>query len=137
MMAAWLVAASAGVLLVLGTMHLVYTFYGPRFDPRDAALKQRMQEVSPVISRDTTMWKAWISFNATHSMGAMLFGLVYGYLALWHAAFLFQSWFLVGLGAVMLASFVVIGKHYWFSIPFRGSVLAAGLYLAGVTIYYL
>jgi hypothetical protein len=27
------------------------------------------------------MWKAWVGFNASHSYGAILFGLVYGYLA--------------------------------------------------------
>ncbi|MBI2771145.1 MAG: hypothetical protein HYX47_16090 [Burkholderiales bacterium] len=135
-MGAWLVAAGAGVVLVLGSLHLLYTFRGPAFDPRDAALKLRMQEVSPVISRDTTMWKAWISFNATHSLGAMLFGLVYGYLALAQSAVLFQSWFLLAVGGLMLASFVALGSRYWFSIPFRGSALAAVLYFAGVALRF-
>ncbi len=28
-----------------------------------------MQQVSPVITRQTTMWKAWVGFNASHSYG--------------------------------------------------------------------
>jgi hypothetical protein len=53
-----------------------------------------MSATAPVISRETTMWKAWIGFNASHSLGAILFGLVYGYLALAHPAFLFPIPFL-------------------------------------------
>src|SRR5438046_6957052 len=30
------------------------------------------------------MWRAWVGFNASHSMGAMLFGLVFAFLALAH-----------------------------------------------------
>ena len=28
-----------------------------------------MMTVSPVISRETTMWRVWVGFNATHSFG--------------------------------------------------------------------
>ena len=80
--APWLVAGSSAIVLVLGLMHLLYTFYGPKLLPRDRELQVRMQEVSPVITRQTTMWKAWVGFNASHSYGLILFGAVYGYLAL-------------------------------------------------------
>jgi hypothetical protein len=129
-----LVAASAAILLLLGLVHLLYTFHGTRLHPRDPALTTRLKEVSPVISRETTMWRAWIGFNASHSYGAILFGLVYGYLALVHSAFLFASTFLLALGAVLLAGYVVLGKLYWFSVPFRGIVLATGLYVAGLLV---
>ena len=134
MLIPFLIAASAAVLLALGTLHLIFTFHGNRLHPRDAALKQRMQEVSPVITRETTMWKTWIGFNATHSMSAMLFGLVYGYLALAAPEFLLQSAFLLALGAVTLAAFVVIGRLYFFSVPFRGVVLASLLYFTGLAL---
>lgn len=78
--------------------------------PRDPALQARMREVSPVISRETTMWKAWIGFNASHGLGAVLFGLVYGYLALAHPAVLFQSAFLLGLGLCLLGAYTALGK---------------------------
>jgi hypothetical protein len=85
-----------------------------------------------VITRETTMWKAWIGFNASHSYGAILFGAVYGYLALVHSAFLFQSRFLLLLGLLLLAGYVFLGKRYWFSVPFRGIVLASALYGVGL-----
>jgi succinate dehydrogenase hydrophobic anchor subunit len=76
-----LMTLSAAILFALGVLHLVYTFWDPRLTPRDPALKVRMSEVSPVISKETTMWRTWVGFNASHGMGAMLFGLVYGF---WH-----------------------------------------------------
>jgi len=102
-----LVAAGAFVILGLGCAHLLFTFRGNKFHPRDLALMARMQEVSPVISRKMSMWNAWVGFNASHSFGAMLFGLVYGYLALAQAAVLFHhgSYWLSGWRCSAVASF--------------------------------
>ncbi|GAB2657829.1 LIC_13387 family protein [Arenimonas aestuarii] len=132
-----LVIASAAILLLLGSVHLLYTFHGPKLLPRDPALRQSMEADSPGITRETTMWKAWIGFNASHSGGAMLFGLVYGYLATMQPALLFESLYLMGIGLVFLAGFVFLGKRYWFSVPFRGIVLAFSCYVAGWVLHLL
>lgn len=134
--APWLVAASAAIILMLGLIHLLYTFRGPKLQPRDSALQVRMMEVSPVLTRETTMWKAWIGFNASHSCGAILFGLVYGYLALAHGALLFQSPFLLLIGLALLAGYIFLGKRYWFSIPYRCILLATALYLLALAIEF-
>ena len=128
-LAPMLVAASAAIILALGILHLLYTFRGPKLLPRDPDLQTRMSEVSPVISRETTMWKCWVGFNASHSLGAILFGAVFGYLALWHGTMFFQSAFLQWLGLLTLAGYIFLAKRYWFSIPFRGIVLATALYV--------
>ena len=99
------IAASAAIFLLLGLMHLLYTFRGPLLHPLDPDLTARMMTVSPVISRETTMWRAWIGFNATHSFGLILFGALYGYLALRHSSLLFHSWFLLALGFALLRRF--------------------------------
>ena len=130
-------AVSAAILLLLGLLHLVYTVQGVKLLPRDRDLKARMQAVAPVITRETTMWKAWIGFNASHSYGAILFGAVYGYLALVHSAFLFQSTFLLTLGLVMLGGYAFLGRRYFFSVPFRAIVLAAILYVVALVLYSL
>jgi hypothetical protein len=129
-----LVAASALIILVLGLIHLLYTFHGTKLHPRDAALVAKLKEVSPVITRETTMWDAWVGFNASHSYGAILFGLVCGYLALAHNAFLFQSTFLLLIGLLLLGGYLFLGKVYWFSVPFRGIVLSTGLYVAALVL---
>jgi hypothetical protein len=136
MLDSYFIAAGAAIILALGLLHLFYTFGGNKFDPRDAALKQRMQEVPPVITRETTMWRAWIGFNASHSFGAMLFGLVYVYLPLAHAKMFFQSPFLIGAGMAMLAGLVALGRLYWFSIPSRGIIAATVLYVLGLVVHF-
>jgi len=128
MIARALVTLSAAIFLTLGSIHLIYTFWGPKLTPRDPALQARMR----VISRETTMWKAWIGFNASHALGALLFGLVYGYLAIAQPAVLFRSVFLLAVGFCLLLSYLVLGKTYWFRVPFTGIFLAFVSYAIGL-----
>lgn len=132
MIARILMALSSAVIFTLGTIHLIYTFWGPKLLPRDAALIERMGQVSPVITRQTTIWRAWIGFNASHSMGAMLFGLIYGYFAIAKDQLLLQSPFLIGVGLVMLGGLLVLGKRYWFSVPFTGVAIALACYVLSI-----
>ena len=125
-------AASAAINLCLVLAHLWLTFRGTALQPRDESMAARMREVTPRLTRQTTMWRAWIGFNASHSFGAMLFGLTWGYLALAQPAVLFGSPFLLGLGLSLLVGYAVLGWRYWFSIPFRGIALATALYVAAL-----
>lgn len=132
MSAAWFIAASAAIIFTLGLVHLLYTFRGPKLHPRDAQLQARMEAVSLVLTRQTTMWKAWIGFNASHSQGAILFGLVYGGLALGQREVLFASPYLLVVGLVFLLAYVVLGALYWFKTPLRGILIATVLYAIGL-----
>lgn len=132
MLASTFIAASAAIVLLFGSMHLLYTFNGTKLHPRDPALTAAMKLTHPVITRQTTVWRANLGFNATHSMGLMLFGLIYGYLALAQPAMLWQSGFLLTLGLATLIAYVVLARLYFFSIPFRGVTLATLLYVAGL-----
>ncbi|MET0204989.1 MAG: hypothetical protein ABW276_11830 [Casimicrobiaceae bacterium] len=123
------VLSSAAIIFARGAIHLLYTFSGRKLTPRDPALQTAMAQVSPVLTRQTTMWKAWIGFNASHSMGALLFGLVYGWFALVSPAQLFASWFLLAVGFAMLAGLAALGRAYWFSVPFRCICVAVACYL--------
>ena len=134
MAATILMVLSASIMCALGILHLVYTFWGPKLTPRDHALQVSMRRISPVITKETTMWRAWVGFNVSHSMGAILFGLVFGFLALAHGPFLFQSPFLLAVGLAMLGGLVVLGKVYWFSAPFRGISMSLACYVASIAL---
>jgi hypothetical protein len=136
MLDAYFIAAAAAIALVLGLLHLFYTYNGTKLHPRDEALKARMQEVAPGITRETTMWRTWIGFNASHSFGAIFFGLVYAYLPLAQPRMLFESPFLLAVGLALLAGYVVLGRLYWFSTPFRGVVAATVLYVLGLVVHF-
>lgn len=129
-----LILASCAVVIVMGTAHLALTFFSNRFEPRDAQLGQQMRIVSPVISRDTTMWQMGTGFHISHSMGPILFGLIYGYLALCQLPLLLGSTFLLTLGGLTLATYAVTARVYWFKVPLRGIALALLLYLVGLGI---
>jgi hypothetical protein len=127
-----LLGTSALIPLVLGGLHLLYTFRGPKLLPRDAGVIEAMKATTMVITRETSVWKAWIGFNTTHSMSLMLFGLVFGYLALARPDVLFGSPFLLGTGFLTLTAFLVLSRAYFFSIPLAGMSLATLLYAGAV-----
>jgi hypothetical protein len=133
-LAPFLISAGAAILLLIGLAHLRITFFGTRLRPRDPELQVRMQDVSPVITRRTTMCKTWIALNATHSFGLILFGAVYGYLGLMRADLLFDSGFLVRLGMMLMLGYAVVAKRYFFRFPFGSVVFAAVLYALGLTL---
>lgn len=126
-----LIAASAAVLGALGCIHLLYTYHGNKLDPRDPAVREAMERANPVITRQTTVWRATKGFNASHSLGIIAFALVYGYLALWRSDVLGGSSFLSALGMAVLLAYLALARRYFFSIPFRGVAVACALYASG------
>jgi hypothetical protein len=128
----FLILLSTLIIFVLGALHLLLTFRGTSFYPRDRELLFKMKAVSPLISTQTTMWKAAIGFHASHSVGAMLFSLVYMYLALEPTGLLFQSTFLLGVGLVYLALLVTLCRLYWLRLPFAAMLLATFLYAGAI-----
>jgi hypothetical protein len=129
-----LMVLSASIIFTLGVVHLVYTFSGPNLTPRDPALQVSMSQISPVITKETTMWRCWVGFNASHSMGLILFGLVFGFLALAHGQLLYQSPFLLVVGLAMLVGFVLLSKVYFFSAPLRGIGISLACYVASIAL---
>lgn len=129
-----LMVVSASIILTLGVVHLVYTFWGPKLVPRERALQISMSQISPVITKETTMWRCWVGFNVSHSMGLILFGLVFGFLAVAHGKLLFQSPFLLVVGLAMLGGLVVLCKIYFFSVPFAGVSISLACYVASVAL---
>ena len=80
------------------------------------------------------MWRAWMGFNASHSMGLILFGLVFGFLALAHGQFLFRSPFLLVVGLAMLVGLVVLCKAYFFRAPLVGISISLACYVASIAL---
>ena len=135
MFAKILMTLSASIVFTLGAIHLIYTFWGPNLTPRDASLQISMSQISPVISKETTMWRCWVGFNASHSMGLILFGLIYGYLAMARGQLLFESPFLLVVGLAMLGGFALLSKFYFFSAPFFGIGISLACYIASIALF--
>jgi len=129
-----LMVVSASIVFTLGVIHFVYTFWGQKLTPRDSTLQISMSQISPVITKETTMWRCWVGFNASHSMGLILFGLFFGFLAVAHSQLLFQSPFLLVVGLAMLGGLVVVCKIYLFSVPFACLSVSLACYIASIAL---
>ena len=129
-----LMVVSASIVFTLGVVHFVYTFWGPNLMPRDPGLEISMRQISPVIAKETTVWRVWVGINASHSMGLILFGLVFGFLAVAHGQLLFHSPFLLVVGLAMLGGLVVLSKIYFFSAPFAGISVSLACYIASIAL---
>jgi hypothetical protein len=132
MLARTLIATCSAIMLLLGSAHLLYTFRGTQLTPRDPAVRAAMDATQMMLTSETTVWRAWIGFNVSHSMCAAFFGLVFGFLAVAHPELLFRSVYLQILGFAVLLGFVILAKLYWFSVPLWGVSVALGCYLAGL-----
>jgi hypothetical protein len=74
------------------------------------------------------MWRAWVGFNFSHSIGVVLFGTVcigagsvLGTIAL-------PAWILFAL-VVIASMYLALGLLYWFRIPVVGILVAAACLL--------
>lgn len=135
MLAQTLTIAGAAVMGVLGTAHLLYTFCTDKFDPSDAAAKTAMQASHPLLTRRTTLWRAWIGFNASHSLGAMLFAAVYLILAIGHIELLRASPALAWLAVVGSGGYVLLAVRYWFRTPLIGCAISTACFVCAAVAF--
>lgn len=119
-----LIVIAASLFGLLGALHLIYTFFTDSFDARDAATTAAMKTTHPVLTRRTTVWNAWIGFNASHSLGALLLAAVYLVLALGHMPWLRESPALVWLAVAASLGYLALAQRYWFRTPLIGIALA-------------
>ncbi|MEO6229503.1 MAG: hypothetical protein ABIP10_05205 [Ferruginibacter sp.] len=119
--------------IVLGAIHLLYTFFTNKFSTRNKALEEEMKTSFPVLTRQTTMWKAWIGFNASHSSGAIYIGLINFIAAIQYSGVL-QSPVFIALNMTTVFFYCWLGKKYWFSTPFTGILISTCCFSIAVLI---
>ena len=129
MLAQILIALGAALLGLLGTIHVVYTFFTNKFEARDAVTSAAMKATSLVLTRRTSLWNAWIGFNASHGLGLLLFATTYLLLAVGHVSLLRDSPALTWLPVAGGAAYLAIARRYWFRSPFIGVAIATACFL--------
>ncbi len=108
------------IIAFLGTIHLVYIFFTNKFLPRNENLEKEMHLISPILTKETTMWKAWIGFNASHSSGAIFIGVINFYLVVKHFSILQTEHFFFLFNITTIGFYVWLAKKYWFKAPLIG-----------------
>lgn len=131
----YLFIAGAIPFFLLGSLHVIYTLMDEqrprRLAPRDRDLVALMRTNTLVLTKETTVWRAWIGFNLSHGLGVMSFSAALIYMAALHFEPVRSAAPEVLVAApVIAAAYLGLSLRYWFSIPAIGSGLGAGLLLA-------
>lgn len=138
-MSQYLLIAGGTLFSILGLLHAIFTIcdiYRPRhLAPMDQAVIDQMASAGMRLARGrTNMWDAWLGFNLSHGLGAVIFGVVCvgagvfaRSLALPKATLLIPV--LVGLIYFMLAI------RFWFRVPAVGIGIGTGFLIMGWVLY--
>lgn len=116
--------SGASIFGLLGFIHLVYTFCSKKFHAYDPNVTEAMKNTTLVLTNQTSMWKAWVGFNASHSLGTMLLAAVYIPLSIYHFEVIQQSLWLALLPVLTGVIYLLLANRYWFNVPFWGIFLS-------------
>jgi hypothetical protein len=128
-----------GIFVLLGSLHALYTFldiHRPRrLVPQDPAVALAMAKSPVRLSRGgTTMWRAWVGFNFSHSAGAVLFGVLCICAGAALGTIVIPAWSLLVLVMVSLI-YLALSLLYWFRIPTAGIAVASLCLLVAWVMY--
>ena len=122
--------------IILGAIHMAYTFFTNKFSSRTASVDDAMKNSFPVLTKETTMWRAWIGFNASHSSGAIYIGLI-NFIAAIQFPGLLRSPIFITLNIITVLFYCWLGKKYWFGIPFKGILLATACFVSATILWII
>jgi len=123
---------ASSIFLMLGTIHLVYTFFTNKFLARDVEANKKMNATSPILTKETTVWKAWIGFNASHSVGTMFIGLINIILVCQYFEVYQNSFNILWLDICTGIFYLFLAKRYWFKIPLIGILMATSCFIVAL-----
>ena len=130
----YLFLAGALPFVVLGIAHALATPLTPEeakgLSPRDPAYRQAMSKETVLLTRRTNLWQAWVGFNLSHSLGAVLFGAVILVVGRSAATFRASSSVFVPFAVVVSGLYLIIGMRYWFRTPIVGITISCVLFVA-------
>jgi hypothetical protein len=125
-----LLILGGAVFGVLGGLHAIYTLLDlrkpRRLVPADPSVAQAMANSALRLSRGRTdMWRAWIGFNFSHSLGILLFGAI----AVW-AGFGINPLPMGVMPALTLIGciYLVLALLYWFRSAAIGVAIGTGCF---------
>jgi len=127
------------VLLLMGTVHVVLTPQRPGerkgLSPVEPAVEDSMARARTHLSDRMDMWRAWVGFNLSHSLGVSLLGLTVLLVGRTPASFACNA--AVFLPLALIASFAYLGLAvvYWYRAPVIGVGLAVALFASAWTLH--
>ena len=113
--------------ILLGAIHIIYTLIDIRTPgklvPFDDNVRILMLKSTLKLTRQTTMWRAWLGFNLSHGIGVLFFGSIYFLIAVLDFGVLARLTPLLYLAALVSLCYLILSVKYWFHIPAIGSAI--------------
>jgi hypothetical protein len=134
-----LLILGGSLFALLGLLHALYTFADisrpRRLVPNDPAVMQAMSSSGVRLARGgTTMWRAWVGFNFSHSLGAILFGSACILVARSLPSLALPKPALL-VPVAIAALYLCLAIRYWFRIPAIGIATASLCFLFAWLLY--
>lgn len=134
-MADVLFVLGGSVFAAMGLLHAVYTFtdarHPRRLVPDDPAVTEAMRASGVRMARGgTTMWRAWVGFNLSHSLGAVVYGACCIFLGVASRSPALPRTALV-LPVAVGVLYLWLALRYWFRAPAIGIALGTTMLSIG------
>jgi len=130
----YLYLAGALPFLLLGTAHALATPRAPAdakgLSPFDPQLAEAMTRSTLRLTRRTDMWRAWVGFNLSHSLGVLVFAASVILIGRSRSVFDAQAHLFLPFAVVVAAVYLWLARRYWFKTPLLGCALSLVLFLA-------
>ena len=140
-MARLLIILGASIFLLLGSLHGTYTLRDlshPRaFTPNDPALREAMQSSGIRFHPSINLWKAWLGFNLTHSLGIVIFGAAFLYVGLFAPQAFAASGLMQVAAVVVAALYFLISLSFFFATPTIGASIGLACFLVAAALAYV
>lgn len=135
----YLLIAGGALFSILGLLHAIYTIfdvYRPRhLAPMDQALIHQMASTGVRLARGrTNMWDAWLGFNLSHGLGAVIFGLVCIGAGVFARTLALPKVILM-VPVLVGAIYFLLAIRFWFRVPAIGIAIATGFLFIGWLLY--
>ena len=137
----YLFLAGALPFLLLGTAHATHTPWQPGerkgLSPSDPSLAESMARSRSLLTGRTDMWRAWVGFNLSHSLRAVLFGVLVVLVGRTPASFEYNATVFLPLAVVVSIAYLGRGVADWFRTPIIGMGLSVLLFSVALVLYLI
>jgi hypothetical protein len=127
-------ASGGAVFALLGIVHGVLALRDiakPRtFTPPDEQLRAAMKASPVAIHPTANLWRAWLGFNLSHSLGVTVFGGTLAAIAVANVASYQHSVALRIAAPLIGATYMVLARLFWFRDPLIGTSIGTLLLAA-------
>ena len=129
----YLFLSGALPFLLLGVAHAMHTPRQPDerkgLSPTDPSLAESMARSGIRLTGRTDMWRAWVGFNLSHSLGAVLFGVLVVLVGRTSASFEYNAALFLPLAVVVSIAYLSLGVSYWFRTPIIGILISSACFV--------